>query len=52
MAEEAGALLVTTAKDAVRVPQALRPRLFILTVTLIWEDESALTKILSKVSIR
>jgi len=48
-AEAAQALLVTTAKDAVRVPAELRPRLTVLTVTLEWEDEALLSSVLGKV---
>lgn len=46
-AEAANALLVTTAKDAVRVPSDLRPRLTILTVRLEWEDTEALDRLLA-----
>ena len=48
-AETANALLVTTAKDAVRVPRQLRDRLSILTVTLAWDDPGLLSTVLGKV---
>ena len=44
------ALLVTTAKDAVRVPAALRDRLTVLPVALAWDDEALLATILGKVA--
>ena len=48
-ASAADALLVTTAKDAVRVPAALRSRLTVLPVTLAWDDEALLATVLDKV---
>jgi len=48
-AEAAGALLVTTAKDLVRVPAALRPRLKVLTVTLAWDNPELLPGVLGRV---
>ncbi len=41
-----GALLVTTAKDAVKLPPAFRARCAVLTVTLAWHDEAALHRLL------
>jgi tetraacyldisaccharide 4'-kinase len=51
-ADDAGAVLVTTAKDAVRVPEVLRARLFVLTVALVWSDEAALCHVLSAIKPR
>ncbi|MBX9635637.1 MAG: tetraacyldisaccharide 4'-kinase [Magnetospirillum sp.] len=51
-AEEAGALLATTAKDAVRVPREFRPMLSVLTVALEWEDPEALDRMLDRVDSR
>lgn len=55
LAEEAdseGALLATTAKDAVRVPSDMKSRLSVLTVTLHWENPEALDQILDRVDSR
>ncbi|MDA8232479.1 MAG: tetraacyldisaccharide 4'-kinase [Magnetospirillum sp.] len=47
MAAEAGdAVLVTTAKDAVRIPAALCPRVAVLTVSLAWDDGAAVDRLL------
>jgi len=43
------ALPVTTAKDAVRVPESLRARLSVLTVTLVWEDAAAAAALLERI---
>ncbi|MGE5546917.1 MAG: tetraacyldisaccharide 4'-kinase [Solirubrobacterales bacterium] len=43
------AVLVTTAKDMVRVPAGLRQRLSVLTVSLAWEDTGALDRLLDRV---
>jgi len=48
-AAAADALLVTTAKDAVRVPEDLRPALTVLTVRLVWYDTGALDRLLDTV---
>jgi tetraacyldisaccharide 4'-kinase len=40
-AEKMNALPVTTAKDAVRIPESLHPRLAICDVQLRWQDEAA-----------
>lgn len=42
------ALPVTTTKDAVRLPQAVRARVAVLDVALSWQDEGALDKLLDK----
>lgn len=41
-----GARLVTTAKDFVKLPEALRAVTAVVTVRLLWEDESGLQKLL------
>ena len=41
------ALPVTTAKDRVRIPPALRERVAVLTVTLAWDDPGALAALLA-----
>jgi tetraacyldisaccharide 4'-kinase len=51
-ASAAGAVLVTTAKDAVRLPAALRARVTVLTVTLAWGDPGALERLLAPVLAR
>ena len=38
--------LVTTAKDFVKLPEALRTRTMVVTVRLVWEDSAALQKLL------
>jgi tetraacyldisaccharide 4'-kinase len=45
-AERLGARLVTTAKDIVRVPSALRAGVEVLKVELRWSDPGALTRLL------
>jgi tetraacyldisaccharide 4'-kinase len=50
-AERAGALLATTAKDAVRLPQALRAAVRILEVCIVWEDEAALASLLRRLMV-
>jgi tetraacyldisaccharide 4'-kinase len=52
MAERArseDAVLVTTAKDSVRIPEVLRPDVAVLTVTLAWDDAAALSRVLARV---
>lgn len=48
-AYELGAIPVTTAKDAVRLPNDQRRQMTVLTVTVAWEDESALELVLESV---
>lgn len=50
--EAAGAVLATTAKDAVRVPSDLRACLKVLTVTLEWEKPEQLDSLLDGVDSR
>lgn len=45
-ADRLGATAVTTAKDAVRLPPALRARVTVATVVLVWEDEAAVENVL------
>ncbi len=42
-----GASLVTTAKDFVKLPPALRAQTTVVTVQLVWGDEASLDKLLS-----
>ena len=42
------ALLVTTAKDLVRLPPAARDGIEVLTITVEWEDEAAVDDILER----
>ncbi|HTH16913.1 MAG TPA: tetraacyldisaccharide 4'-kinase [Magnetospirillum sp.] len=51
-AEREGALLATTAKDAVRVPSDLKPALSVLTVRLEWDTPEALDQLLDRVDSR
>ena len=46
-AEAMDAVLVTTAKDAVRLPPAIRARVAVADVTLEWADETALMALLA-----
>lgn len=46
-AQNADALLVTTAKDHVRLPPAMRPQVETLKVSLAWDDAQAPAKLLS-----
>jgi tetraacyldisaccharide 4'-kinase len=45
-AESKGAIAVTTAKDAVRLPLELRERVSVLGVRLAWDDEAGLDRLL------
>lgn len=51
-ARKAGALLATTAKDAVKIPEDLRPLLSVLTVGLEWRDPGMLDSLLDHVDSR
>ncbi|NQV43655.1 MAG: tetraacyldisaccharide 4'-kinase [Rhodospirillales bacterium] len=44
-----GLKLVTTAKDLIRIPQQARNGIAVLTVDLVWEDESAINALLEPV---
>jgi len=46
-AERAGAMLVTTAKDWVRLPPRLREPVRVLRVTVAWDDVAALERLLA-----
>lgn len=48
-AERLGALPVTTAKDAVRLPAAARARVFVLPIALVWDEPATLLRLLSPV---
>lgn len=50
-AESNEAILVTTAKDAVRLPADLRARVTVLSVVLDWEDPSLLTPLLDRIGV-
>jgi tetraacyldisaccharide 4'-kinase len=50
-AEAAGAKLATTAKDAVRLPPALRAAVRVLEVRVAWEDEAALASLLRSLMV-
>ncbi len=47
-AEELEALPLTTAKDAVRLPKPLKDKIAVLTISLQWENEAELDKLLGK----
>ena len=51
-AKAADALLLTTAKDAVRLPRDWRARVEVLTITVEWEDEAALDSLLQGIHER
>ncbi len=46
-AEASAAIPVTTAKDAVRLPEAMRTRVRVLRIALAWQDEAALQALLA-----
>lgn len=48
-AERLGAILVTTAKDAVRLSPAERARVRVLEIALTWQDEPAVDRLLASV---
>lgn len=50
-AERAGALLATTAKDAVRLPPAVREAVHVLEVRVVWDDEPALASLLQRLMV-
>jgi tetraacyldisaccharide 4'-kinase len=45
-AQQRDALCITTAKDAVRLPQDLRARIVVLPVVVAWRDPGALDRLL------
>jgi tetraacyldisaccharide 4'-kinase len=47
-AADLGAMPLTTAKDAARIPPSARAPLEVLTMTLVWEDEAALEALLHR----
>jgi len=47
-ADKLGAALVTTTKDYVRVPLQQRDKVGVLRITVTWQDEAALGKVLDK----
>ena len=51
-ADQAQAHLITTAKDIVRVPAAMRPAIDVLEVEIQWADPDALTELLGPVTGR
>jgi tetraacyldisaccharide 4'-kinase len=50
-AEACGALLVTTTKDAVRIPPELRSRVTVLPVALEWDEPGLLAGLLDRVGV-
>jgi tetraacyldisaccharide 4'-kinase len=50
--ERSGALLVTTAKDRVRLPEGARDAIDVLEVEIRWADPPAVTRLLSRVLSR
>ncbi|HEV2550536.1 MAG TPA: tetraacyldisaccharide 4'-kinase [Stellaceae bacterium] len=50
-AEGAGAMLITTTKDWVRLPPALRPQIRALSVSVVWDDLAALDALLDRVHL-
>lgn len=51
-AEASGAALITTAKDYVRLPKHLQEQVGMLQVSLVWDDEDALRRVLAPVLAR
>jgi tetraacyldisaccharide 4'-kinase len=47
-AQPYNAILITTAKDIVRVPASLRDQLAVLQMDVVWEDEEALFAVLAR----
>jgi len=52
LAAGADAILVTTAKDAVRLPPPVRARVTVLSVTIEWDDPAALQPLLDRLLAR
>ncbi|MCU0886645.1 MAG: tetraacyldisaccharide 4'-kinase [Rubritepida sp.] len=50
-AEALGAVPVTTRKDWVRIPQAFRERVRVVTVALAWEDEGAVGELVERLMV-
>ena len=48
-AEGQGAIAVTTAKDAARLPWAIRKRVHVADVVLVWDDQAAIGRLLDTV---
>ncbi len=48
-AEHAGAIAVTTAKDAVRLPEGMQEKVRVVTITYRWRDEEALARLMGPV---
>jgi tetraacyldisaccharide 4'-kinase len=48
-AEDAGATAVTTAKDAVRLPEGMSEKVRVVTMTYRWRDEEALARLIGPV---
>ena len=46
VAVKLGAILVTTAKDAVRIPESVRPLASVLDVTVAWDAPGAIDDLL------
>ncbi|MBT7768790.1 MAG: tetraacyldisaccharide 4'-kinase, partial [Rhodospirillales bacterium] len=47
-ANQQNAVLVTTEKDAVRLPESVRDGIKVLTITLEWDDEAGVNKLLDQ----
>ena len=47
IAVKLGAILVTTAKDAVRIPESVRPLASVLDVTVAWDAPGAIDDLLA-----
>ncbi len=52
IAESLGAVAVTTAKDAVRLPPALRGGVRVLDIAFEWDDEAAATALIAEIEAR
>lgn len=51
IAEKQAAALITTTKDAMRVPAHLRDSIGVLRVTVTWQDEAALMRVLAPATL-